>query len=110
MSRIPFSEMQQAIEAALACAGMNKHDANTCAQIHTESSCDGVNSHGINRVPRFVDYVRREWVRLDGRPALAKSLGAIEVYDGNRGPGILNALAATDRAMNLADEHGVGIV
>ncbi|MBW8835796.1 MAG: 3-dehydro-L-gulonate 2-dehydrogenase [Burkholderia sp.] len=110
MSRIPFSEMQQAIEAALLRAGMNKNDANTCAQIHTESSCDGVNSHGINRVPRFVDYVRRGWVGLDGKPTLAKSLGAIEVYDGNRGPGILNALTATDRAMTLADAHGVGIV
>jgi 3-dehydro-L-gulonate 2-dehydrogenase len=102
--------MQRVIEAALTRAGMNQQDANTCARIHTESSCDGVNSHGINRVPRFVDYISRGWVNLGGKPTLAKSLGTIEIYDGNRGPGILNALAATDRAMGLADEHGVGIV
>lgn len=110
MSLIPFAEMQQVIEAALVRAGMNQTDAATCARIHTESSCDGVNSHGVNRVARFVDYVQKGWVKLDGKPTLAKRLGAIEVYDGNRGPGILNALAATDRGMALADEHGVGIV
>jgi 3-dehydro-L-gulonate 2-dehydrogenase len=110
MSRISFKEMQSVIEAALVGAGMNQYDAETCARTHTESSCDGVNSHGVNRVARFVDYVKRGWVNLNGQPSLVKSLGAIEIYDGNRGPGILNALVATDRAMEMAAKQGVGIV
>jgi 3-dehydro-L-gulonate 2-dehydrogenase len=110
MSRIPLAEMQKVITSAFLNAGMNEQDAQTCARIHTESTCDGVNSHGVNRVARFVDYVNKGWINLEGKPSLVKSLSAIEVYDGNRGPGVLNALFATDRAMEIAEQQGVGIV
>jgi len=110
MIRVPFSEMQRVIGAAFVKAGMNERDAELCARIHTESTCDGVNSHGLNRVARFVDYVEKGWVKLDGKPSLVKRLSAIEIYDGDRGPGILNAFIATERAMQLAAEQGAGIV
>ncbi|MDR6448804.1 3-dehydro-L-gulonate 2-dehydrogenase [Paraburkholderia sp. 22099] len=110
MSRIPLAEMQKMITSAFLNAGMNEQDAQTCARIHTESTCDGVNSHGVNRVARFVDYVNKGWINLEGKPSLVKGLSAIEVYDGNRGPGVMNALFATDRAMEIAEQQGVGIV
>jgi len=110
MTRIPFETMQQTVAEAFIRAGMNPQDANTCARIHTESSCDGVYSHGLNRVPRFVDYLKRGWVDPGGTPSLVKKLGVIEIYDGNRGAGILNAFYAADRAMAIAAEQGVGIV
>ena len=110
MARIPFDEMQKTIAAALLNAGMSEDDAQVCARIHTESSCDGVNSHGLNRVARFVDYIARGWVDLDAKPEIVRKVGPIEVFDGHRGPGILNALFATDRAMEIAAEQGVGIV
>ncbi|WP_105133356.1 3-dehydro-L-gulonate 2-dehydrogenase [Burkholderia sp. BE12] len=110
MARVSFDEMQGAIQLALLNAGMNERDAGICARVHAESTCDGVNSHGINRVARFVDYVRKGWVNLAGAPAPVKQFGAIEILDGNRGPGILNALSATERAMEIADAQGVGIV
>ena len=36
-----------------------EEQAEICAQIHTESSADGVESHGLNRIPRFADYVKK---------------------------------------------------
>ncbi|WP_175841271.1 3-dehydro-L-gulonate 2-dehydrogenase [Burkholderia arboris] len=110
MIRIAFEEMQRAIHAALVNAGMRERDAEICARVHTESTCDGVNSHGINRVARFVDYLDKGWVNPDGARTRVKQFGAIEVCDGYRGPGILNALSATDRAIEIADTQGVGIV
>jgi len=110
MARIPFAEMHDTIAAAFVNAGMDVDDARICARIHAESSCDGVNSHGLNRVARFVDYISKGWVNLSGRPELVRKVGAIEVYDGHRAPGILNAIFATDRAMQMAEEQGVGIV
>ena len=49
-------------------------------------------------------------MKLDGKHSLVKRLSAMEIYDGDRGPGILNALFATERAMQLAAEQGAGIV
>jgi len=74
MTRIPFDEMHATVRDAFVNAGMNEHDADACARVHTESSCDGVYSHGLNRVARFVDYVRRGWIDLGGRPYLAYNL------------------------------------
>ena len=102
--------MQQVIAEALIRAGMNESDARTCARVHSESSCDGIYSHGLNRVARFVDYVKRGWVDINATPVLVKKLGVIEIHDGHRGTGILNAFYATDRAIALASEQGVGIV
>ncbi len=110
MIRIHFDLMQKTVAEAFIKAGMNKEDANFCARIHTESSCDGVYSHGLNRVPRFVDYLEKKWVDKDAKPSLIKKLGVIEIYDAHRGPGILNAFYATERAMSIATEQGVGIV
>jgi 3-dehydro-L-gulonate 2-dehydrogenase len=110
MLRIPFATMQQVVAEALIKAGMNENDARTCARIHSESSCDGIYSHGLNRVARFVDYIKRGWVDINAKPLLVKKLGVIEIHDGNRGTGILNAFYATDRAIALASAQGVGIV
>ena len=110
MARIPFETMQQVVAEAFVKAGMSSQKADVCARIHTESSCDGIYSHGLNRVARFVDFLKRGWVDPEATPSLVKKLGVIEIYDGNRGPGILNAFHATDRAMAIAAEQGVGIV
>lgn len=110
MIRVPFDVMQKTVAQAFIRAGMNEQDAATCARIHTESSCDGIYSHGLNRVPRFVDFLKRGWVNKDAQPELVKRLGVIEIYDGQKAPGILNAFYATDRAMAIAKKQGVGIV
>lgn len=110
MALVSFAEMQDVIASAFINAGMNEQEAQQCARIHTESTLDGVNSHGLNRVARFVDYIGNGWVNLAAKPQLVKQLGAIEIYDGGRAPGVLNAIFSTDRAMQMASQQGVGIV
>jgi len=110
MTRIPFEQMKQTIKQAFRNAGMPEEKADICAQIHTESSCDGVYSHGLNRVERFFDYIGKGWVDVHAEPLLEKSLGNIEIYNGKLGPGILNARFAMNRATELASMHGLGMV
>ena len=110
MTRIPFDEMKQTIRQAFLLAGMPEAKAETCARVHTESSCDGVYSHGLNRVERFVDYIQKGWVNVQGEPSLHLTMGCLEVYNGNMGPGILNALFAMERATELAAQQGMGMV
>lgn len=102
--------MQTTIQQAFVKVGMPSDKAEICAQIHTESSCDGVYSHGLNRVERFVEYVRKGWVNVHAGPVLEKSLGSFEIYNGNLGPGILNARLAMDRACEIAGESTFGLV
>jgi len=110
MNRISFEEMKATIKQAFIIAGMPEDRADTCAQIHTASSCDGVYSHGLNRVERFVDYIHQGWIDVHGSPTIDKNLGALEIYNGNMGPGILNAQFAMNRATEMAANNGLGLV
>lgn len=110
MQRIKFDVMKDTVKKAFLKAGLSEKQADICAQIHTESSCDGIYSHGLNRVARFVDYINKGWVNVNAEPSLVKSLGVLEVYDGNQGIGITNSLFAMEQATKLAEKNGVGIV
>lgn len=107
---VKFDEMKATIKKALLNAGLNDEQAEICAQVHTESSMDGVESHGLNRIPRFVNYVNKGWVNLKGDLELVRSNGFMEHYDGNYGIGIINAKKASKRALELARENGLGLV
>lgn len=108
--RLSFDEIKNEIKRVFMKYGLSEEKAETCARIHTESTYDGIYSHGTNRVARFVDYIQKGWVDVKAEPTLEKSFGAIQVYNGNMGPGILNALYACDRGMELADQYGIGMV
>lgn len=108
--RVTFEEMKAEIKRVMLKAGLSEEKAEICAQTHTESSRDGVYSHGLNRVPRFFDYCQREWVNPKAEIELVKKAGLMENYDGNLGVGITNAKFSAKRAVELAKEHGIGIV
>ena len=49
--RVAFAEVKNTIKKALLNLGLTEEQAEICAQIHTESSADGIESHGLNRIP-----------------------------------------------------------
>jgi 3-dehydro-L-gulonate 2-dehydrogenase len=110
MRRIAFADMQQVFEQILQGHGFTPERAATCARLFAENSLDGVYSHGVNRFAGFVDFVRRGYIHVDAEPTLQRSLGAWEQWDGQLGPGPLNARFATEQAMRLAQGHGIGCV
>jgi len=110
MTRISFEEMKATVKKAFILTGMLEDRAEICARIHTESSRDGVYSHGLNRVERFVDYIHKGWIDVHANPTLDSNLGALEIYNGHMAPGILNAIFAMNRATEIAEKNGVGLV
>jgi 3-dehydro-L-gulonate 2-dehydrogenase len=110
MNRISFEELQETLESVLRKLGFSDSRAQTCSRLFAETTCDGVYTHGINRFPRFVAMVRNGSIDVQGEPQLLAGFGALERWDGRRGPGNLNAYASMDRAMELSREHGVGCV
>ena len=108
--RISFTQMQEVL-----CQLFIKYDfadekAQLLARVHTESTLDGVNSHGINRVPLFIEYVEKGLVKIDMEAEKVESFGNIERWDGQFGAGIVNATKCTSRAIELAKNNGMGLV
>lgn len=90
--------------------GFESVKAETLAGVFTANSVDGVYTHGVNRFPVFVQYVKEGFVNKDAEPTLISSFNGTEQWNGNLGPGPLNAIASTDRAMELATQYGIGCV
>lgn len=108
--RVPFDTVKETVTKAFLNLGLTQEQAEDCAAIHAGSSLDGIESHGLNRVPRFAEYVQKGWVDIKAKPELVKAKGAVENYDGHLGIGVLNASFCAGRAVELAKEHGIGCV
>src|SRR5687768_617176 len=107
---LPAADMQLCFENVLIKKGFSKERAEQIATVFTNNSLEGVYTHGVNRFPRFIEYTQKGYVQKDAAPSLKSRFGGIEQWDGNLGPGISNAIFATDQCMKLAAENGIGCV
>ena len=108
MPRISFDELKAEFKRVLMKKGCSEAEADLSAQLMTETSCDGVYSHGVNRFPRVVEYIDKGYIDLAAKPEKTASFGAFERWDGKLGLGNVNAKMAMDRAIELAREFGIG--
>ena len=108
--QIPYRQMQDVLYKLFLKYKFSKEKAKSMAEVYSENTLSGVNSHGINRVPLFIEYVKKGFVKIDAEAEKSTTFGSIERWDGNLGPGIINAKKCTNRAIELAKLHGMGMV
>ena len=108
--QIQIEQMQDVLYKLFLTYNFKDEKAKTLARVFTENTLDGVHSHGINRVPLFIEYVQNGVIKIDKEAEKVASFGSIERWDGHSGPGIINAIKCTDRAIELAKLHGMGLV
>lgn len=108
--RITYAEMKEEFNRILLKYGFNEPKAAECADIFAKNSLEGIYSHGVYRFPRFVSYLQKGYVLPDAEPEKIHSAGAIEQWNGNLGPGPLNAVFCTNRVMDIAKINGIGCV
>lgn len=110
MTRVSYAEMYDEFFRVLTKNGFSRERAELCARLFADASRDGVYTHGLNRFPGFIDFVRRGIVNASAEPVLLGRFGVLERWDGQSGPGNLNAWFAMGRAIELARENGMGCV
>ena len=110
MKRVPYEVMVNEFERVLTKYGFEPKDAKASAELFAQNSMAGVYSHGLNRFPRVVEYLKTGEIDPKVKAEKLMGFGAFERWDGHRGFGPLNAKMAMDRAVELAKEFGMGIV
>lgn len=108
--RIPYDELQEQLRSILHRVGFDEERAQLGASLFAKASLDGVASHGLNRFPDFIRMISEGYVKTDAKATLADTIGPFERWNGNLGPGNLNAYFCMDRAIQLAKKHGMGCV
>jgi 3-dehydro-L-gulonate 2-dehydrogenase len=116
MLRVPYNDLLTALERGMHRLGLEGERAALCARLFAETTRDGVYTHGLDRFPRFAEMVANGCIDVNAEPtrvagaAASAAAMAIERWNGNLGVGNLNAHAAMNRAIELANQHGLGAV
>ena len=108
--RVKYDEMYKEFVRVLNKYGITGEDAELSAKLFADASRDGVYTHGLNRFPKFIKSIENGSVDVTKRAILKEQYGSLERWDGQRGPGNLNAYIAMKRCIELAKQNTVGIV
>lgn len=96
--------------AILVASGTAAEPAEAVARSLVEANLAGHDSHGVLRLPSYVEFVERGDVQPSAEPAVVYERGATARVDGRRGWGQLAARLAATRAISLARRYGAGVV
>ncbi len=108
--RVPYEEMIRVLKEKLVSRGMDETGAELSARLFADASADGVHTHGLNRFPKYISLIDQGFIDVAASPTLESRIGRIERWNGNRGPGNLNAYSAMQRAIELAKADAMGVV
>ncbi len=91
-------------------AGMSMEDAARIAGDLVKANLRGVDSHGVSRIPMYLDRLRQGLVNPRPAVKVTKVAGAVAHVDGDNGMGFIPSHTAMETACDLAAEMGIGLV
>src|SRR2546428_12024609 len=84
--------------------------ARVTAELMVRTDLRGVDSHGIDMLPRYHELWQEGFVVVDADAVLEKDSMATGLYDGAKGLGHWGSSLAMKLAIDKARTHGIGIV
>lgn len=88
--------------------GVPKADADIVADVLVDTSLEGLDTHGISRLPIYTTRIQNGRINPKANIKVDKTAPAVAVIDGDNGLGQLVGVKAMEVAINLAKEAGMG--
>ncbi|GAA0469662.1 dehydrogenase [Paractinoplanes deccanensis] len=107
---VPAEELRSFTTALLAAAVKDPAHARTISEVLVWAALRGVDSHGVARVPRYLELLASGEANPAPAMAFSSAAAAVAVLDADRAPGPVALTAAADRAVTLAGANGIGAV
>ncbi|MBX0327735.1 Ldh family oxidoreductase [Oscillochloris sp. ZM17-4] len=108
--RFAADELARLATDLLAALGVPADDAATAAAAVVQADLDGVDTHGMGRLPNYLLRLRRGIMNPAPQMAFVRRMGATAVLDADNGMGQVAAARAMREAVRLAGELGIGLV
>lgn len=90
--------------------GLSEQDAGVVARCLVRADLRGVDTHGLQFLPQYLDRVRRGLVNPKPELVVERVTPMVGALDGQNGFGFVVATKAMAAAMDMAREFGVGVV
>ncbi len=91
-------------------AGARPRDAEKILHLLVEANLQGVDSHGVARLPFYVRRMAKGLINPRPRPRVVRARGACTLLDADNGLGVLVGQQAMDRAVRQARRFGLATV
>ena len=110
MQRVPAAHLEEFARDVLVHAGIPPAHAAQSARHLVLCDLRGVESHGITRLSALAQRIRNGVVNADPNIRVERQRAASALVDGDNGLGVPVSAYATQLAVRLAQEHGIGVV
>jgi ureidoglycolate dehydrogenase (NAD+) len=106
--RIGKAELEAFTSAIFVKAGLSREHADAWAKMLVWANLRGTDSHGIIRIPRYVDLVQARSINAAPDIRIERKSGAAVVLEADRAPSAVALTRAMAEAMDCARTAGVG--
>ena len=94
--------------ALLEAGGYSHQHARDTADVLVWANARGTNSHGVLRIPRYVEMVTQKIIDPKAAPKVVTQMGAMAVLEASRAPGPTAMMAAMNTAIDMANSLSIG--
>ena len=102
--------MERWAAEVLQLTGLRPSDARWVATNLLFADRRGVRTHGLMRLPTYVERIRGGEIKCEANCRVETDLGALVILDADDAPGAASAVLATEIVVERARRHGVGCV
>ena len=107
---VSAATLRNFVTAIFSAAGCSNDEAELVARLLVEANLAGHDSHGVIRVPRYLQMLRDQLIFVDRKVDLRVDTPALTVVDGNFGFGQTAAKQATEIGIRKCRETGLSAV
>lgn len=105
-----FRELTEMGQLLFMGAGLREDDALTVATDLVAANLRGLDSHGVSRIPMYLERIRRKVVNPRPDMKVSPVTSSVSLVDGDDGMGFIVGHKAMEEAIRLAKAQGIGMV
>jgi ureidoglycolate dehydrogenase (NAD+) len=107
--KVPAEALKRFVAQAFMKVGMKRGDAALIAETLVWANLRGVDSHGVTRLPRYLEMVDQGLMNVNAAPVISEPTAASVVIQSDRAPGPVVMSLAVERLIALAPRHGIAM-
>jgi LDH2 family malate/lactate/ureidoglycolate dehydrogenase len=108
--RVAFEGLRNFCTQAYVKAGVPPDEAGIVADLLVRSDLRGVESHGVTRLPIYIQRLQKGYVRAKCQITAVKEKGPTALLDAHGSMGHMAAYRGMEKAIQKTEEHGIGFV
>ncbi len=108
--KVQFGDLKDFCRRAYMTAGVPENEAEIVADLLVRADLRGVETHGVTRLPIYIQRLEKGFVRKETWITAVKEKGPTALLDAHGSMGHVSAYRGMEKAIQKAEEYGIGWV